>query len=136
MLASTTVFSILTIYMARIHSLRRKSTLALRQRRIALLRQLAIPPQSIRASVVERFGTCGKPSCACHQGAKHGPYYYLTQCLAKGHVQKFLLKSTTQQQRARNATAAFNEFYDGLEELSQINTELLRRDEELEGSHR
>jgi len=122
--------------MARIHSLRRKSTLALRQRRIALLRQLAIPPQSIRASVVERFGTCGKPSCACHQGAKHGPYYYLTQCLAKGHVQKFLLKSTTQQQRARNATAAFNEFYDGLEELSQINTELLRRDEELEGSHR
>jgi len=97
---------------------------------------LAIPPQSIRASVVERFGTCGKPSCACHQGAKHGPYYYLTQCLAKGHVQKFLLKSTTQQQRARNATAAFNEFYDGLEELSQINTELLRRDEELEGSHR
>ena len=136
MLASTTVFSILTIYMARIHSLRRKSTLALRQRRIALLRQLAIPPQSIRASVVERFGTCGKPSCACHQGAKHGPYYYLTQCLAKGHVQKFLLKSTTQQQRARNATAAFNEFYDGLEELSQINTELLRRDEEPEGSHR
>ena len=136
MLASTTVFSILTIYMARIHSLRRKSTLALRQRRIALLRQLAIPPQSIRASVVERFGTCGKPSCACHQGAKHGPYYYLTQCLAKGHVQKFLLKSTTQQQRARDATTAFNEFYDGLEELSQINTELLRRDEELEGSHR
>jgi len=97
---------------------------------------LAIPPQSIRASVVERFGTCGKPSCACHQGAKHGPYYYLTQCLAKGHVQKFLLKSTTQQQRARDATTAFNEFYDGLEELSQINTELLRRDEELEGSHR
>ncbi len=136
MLASTTVFSILTIYMARIHSLRRKSTLALRQRRIALLRQLAIPPQSIRASVVERFGTCGKPSCACHQGAKHGPYYYLTQCLAKGHVQKFLLKSTTQQQRARDATTAFNEFYDGLEELSQINTELLRRDEEPEGSHR
>ena len=128
--------TILSIYMARVHSLRRKSTLALRQRKIALLRQLTVPPQSIRASVVERFGTCGKPSCACHQGAKHGPYFYLTQCLAKGHVQKFLLKSPADQQAARQATTAFNEFYDGLEELSQINTELLRRGEGAEGSRR
>jgi len=122
--------------MARVHSLRRKSTLALRQRKLALLRQLTVPPQSIRASVVERFGTCGKPSCACHQGAKHGPYFYLTQCLAKGLVQKFLLKSPAHQQAARQATTAFNEFYDGLEELSQINTELLRRGEGAEGSRR
>ncbi len=134
MLAQVIGLAILTIYMARVHSLRRKSTLALRQRKAALLRQLKIPPQSIRASVVERFGTCGKPNCACHQGSKHGPYYYLTQCLARGRVQKFLLKSSTQQQAARDATAAFNEFYDGLEELSQINTELLRRSEGLEGS--
>jgi hypothetical protein len=90
-----------------------------------------VPPQAIRASVVERFGTCGKANCACHQGQKHGPYYYLTQCLAPGHVQKFLLKSPAGQQAARGATAAFNRFYDGLEELSQINTELLRRGEPL-----
>ena len=126
--------TILAIFMARLHSFRRKSTLALRQRKAALLRQLALPPQCIRASVVERFGTCGKPSCACHQGTKHGPYYYLTQCLAKGHVQKFLLKSSAAQEAARDATTAFNEFYDGVEELSQINTELLRRGEGLEGS--
>lgn len=136
MLATARVLAILAINMARVHSLRRKSTLALRQRKIALLRHLALPPQGIRASVVERFGTCGKPSCACHQGAKHGPYYYLTQCLAKGHVQKFLLKSSSEQAAAREATTAFNEFCDGLEELSQINTELLRRGEELVGSVR
>ena len=41
MLATTTVFPILSIYVARVHSLRRKSTLALRQRKIALLRHLA-----------------------------------------------------------------------------------------------
>ncbi len=117
--------------MARVHPLRRKSTLALRQRKRALLCALAVPPQAIRASVVERFGTCGKANCACHQGQKHGPYYYLTQCLAPGHVQKFLLKSPAGQQAARSATAAFNCFYDSLEELSQINTELLRRGEPL-----
>jgi hypothetical protein len=126
--------SILTIHMARVFTLRRKSTLALRQRKAALLRQLTLPPQAIRASVVERFGTCGKSNCACHQGQKHGPYYYLTQCLAPGQVQKFLLKSSADQRSAREATAAFNAFYDGLEELSQINTELLRRGEPLSGS--
>jgi len=104
----------------------------LRQRKAALLRGLALPPQAIRASVVERFGTCGKSNCACHQGRKHGPYYYLTQCLAPGRMQKFLLKSPAAQQAARGATDAFHRFYDGLEELSQINTELLRRGEPLD----
>jgi len=46
-----------------------------------------------------------------------------------GHIQKFLLKTSAAQQAARAATAAFNEYYDGLEELSQVNTELLRRGE-------
>jgi hypothetical protein len=34
---------------------------------------------------------------------------------------------------ARGAVAAFNQFYDGLEELSQINAELLRRGDPLPG---
>ena len=115
--------------MAKVHALRRLSTLALRQRRQRLVAQLRLPPHLIRASVVERFATCGKPNCACAQGQKHGPFYYLTQCLAVGHIQKFLLKSPADLQWARAAAAAFNQFYDGLEELSQVNTELLRRGE-------
>ena len=115
--------------MAKVHPLRRLSTLALRQRRQRLLAQLRLPPRLIRASVVERFTTCGKTHCACRQGQKHGPFYYLTQCLAVGHIQKFLLKTPAAQQAARAATAAFNAYYDGLEELSQVNTELLRRGE-------
>jgi len=117
--------------MARVYALRRKSTLALLRRKEALRRLLRLPAQAIRASVVERYGTCGKAHCACHQGQKHGPYYYLTQCLAPGQIQKFLLKTEADRQRARAATAAFNEFYEGLEELSQLNTELLRRGESL-----
>jgi hypothetical protein len=73
LLAGDAAQAFLTTIMARVYSLRRTSTLALRQRKAALLRQLALPPQIIRASVVERFGTCGKPNCACHHGQKHGP---------------------------------------------------------------
>jgi hypothetical protein len=58
----------------------------------------------------------------------------LTQCLAKGRVQKFQLKSPARQMAARDATAAFKDFYAAVEELSQINTELLRRGEDLKGS--
>jgi len=36
-------------------------------------------------------------------------------------------------QRAQGAVAAFNQFYDQLEELSQINAELLRRGDPLPG---
>ena len=119
--------------MAKVYAFKRKSTLALRQRRAALVQQLAVPPQAIRASVVERYGTCGKASCSCHRGSKHGPYYYLTQCVAVGHVRKFLLKGAQTQAAARAAVAAYNTFYDGLEELSQINAELLRRGDPLPG---
>ena len=117
--------------MAKIFALRRLSTLALRQRQQRLVRQLRLPPNLIRASVVERFNTCGKPHCACARGQKHGPFYYLTQCLAAGKVNKFLLKTPADQDAARAAAAAFNEFYDGMEELSQLNAELLRRGEPL-----
>ena len=117
--------------MARIFSTRRKSTLALRQRKAAILRQITMHSDLLRASFVERYGQCGKPNCRCHQGEKHGPFYYLTQCLAAGQVKKFLLKGPEQQQRARQGIAHFNELYEQLEELSQINSELLRREEPL-----
>jgi hypothetical protein len=109
-----------------------KSTLALRHRKRFLLSQLKIRPDSLRASLVERFSRCGKANCHCHHGGdKHGPFYYLTQCLAVGKVNKFLLKSTAQQQSAREAIEHYRLLQEQLEELSQINAELLRREENL-----
>ena len=91
---------ILSLYMARIYSLHRKSTLSLRQRKNLLLSQLKIDRDLLRASFVERFSVCGKKNCHCHHGGdKHGPFYYLTQCLAVGNVAKFLLKTQAQQQQ-------------------------------------
>ena len=126
-------FRILTLYMARIYDTG-KSTLALRQRKRSLLSQLQVRPDSLRASLVERFSRCGKAKCHCHHGGdKHGPFYYLTQCLAVGKVNKFLLKTDAQQQAARSAIEHYRRFQEQLEELSQINAELLRRQEPLGG---
>lgn len=118
--------------MARIFSLRRKPTLTLRQRKDRLLQLLKLYPDSLRASFVERYSVCGKRQCSCrHGGTKHGPFYYLTQCLAVGKINKFLLKTQAQQQAAREGIEHYRQFEEWLEELSQINTELLRREEPL-----
>lgn len=120
--------------MARIYATARKSTLALRQRKGLLLSQLKIFPDSLRASLVERFSRCGKAQCHCrHGGDKHGPFYYLTQCLAVGKINKFLLKTAAQQQAARQAIEHYRHLQELMEELSQINAELLRRGEPLDG---
>ncbi len=117
--------------MARIYSTSR-STLALRNRKRFLISQLKILPDFLRGSLVERFSRCGKASCHCHHGGdKHGPFYYLTQCLAVGKVNKFLLKTPSQREAARTAIEHYRQLQDLLEELSQINAELLRRDENL-----
>ena len=119
--------------MARIYDTA-KSTLALRQRKRFLLSQIQIRSDSLRASLVERFSRCGKANCHCHHGGnKHGPFYYLTQCLAVGRINKFLLKTDAQQQAARTATEHYRRLQEQLEELSQINAELLRREEPLIG---
>ncbi len=122
--------------MAKVFNLRRIPTLALRQRRESLLRSLKIPADLLRASFVERFTTCGKPNCCCTRGERHGPFYYLAASLKVGKVRKFLLKSSEQQALARHGVAAYQSFWHELEELSQINGELVRRNQTLDGSRK
>ncbi len=118
--------------MAQIHDVGRKSTLALRQRKRRLLSLLEFVPDSLRASLVERYARCGKTNCHCHQdGSKHGPTYFLTQCLAVGKINKFQLKTPEQRQAAQAGIGHFRKLQEQLEEISQINGELLRRNESL-----
>ena len=114
--------------------IQRLSTLALRQRKARLLRSLKLPPHLIHASLLERFLTCGRPQCSCHQGHKHGPFFYLSRCLAKGRMSSLLLKSDAQITQARQAVQAYRQLLEALDQLSWINLELLRRDEPLSGA--
>ena len=77
------------------------------------------------------YGFIKRLHCACAQGKKHGPFYYLVSGLKPGNVLKFLLKSASQQQYGRQGVAHYQEFWERLEELSQVNAELLRRNEPL-----
>ena len=51
--------------------------------------------------------------------------------LASGNIRKFLLKSPAQKQTGQHGVAGYQAHWERLEELSQINLELLRREEPL-----
>jgi hypothetical protein len=118
--------------MSKIQPFKRTSTLALRQRKAHLLRSFQLSPQLLHASLIERFLKCGKANCHCHtRGPKHGPFFYLNRCFAKGRMQSLLLKSPDQIHQARHSVAAYAQVQQVLDEISQINHELLRRGEPL-----
>jgi hypothetical protein len=120
--------------MSKIQPLSRLSTLALRQRKAHLLRFFELPPQILHASLVERYMKCGKPNCHCHTaGTKHGPFFYLSRCFAKGRMQSLLLKTPDQVEQARQSVAAYTQVQERLDQISQINHELLRRGQPLAG---
>jgi hypothetical protein len=120
--------------MSRIRALTHKSTLALRHRKAHLLRSFKLPADLLHASLIERFLKCGKPSCHCHAGGpKHGPFSYLNRCFGKGQLQSLLLKSPNQIDQSRQGLAAYAQVQAIFDEISQINYELLRRDEPLGG---
>ena len=118
--------------MSRIQSLTRTSTLALRQRKAHLLRSFELSPHILHASLLERFLKCDKANCHCHTGGpKHGPFFYLNRCFAKGQMQSLLLKSPDQIEQARQSVTAYAQVLEVLDQISQINHELLRRGEPL-----
>ena len=107
--------------------LRKMSADGLHKKRSVLLREIQTPPQLLRASFVKQYLTCGKKNCRCRRGFKHGPFFYLVQCQGVGRVRKFLLKTPAQRKAARAGIAAHLKLQRRLAELSEINTELLRR---------
>jgi hypothetical protein len=113
--------------MAKTVDSRKHTVEALHKRKQALLKQIFIPPDFVRASYVKQYLTCGKTNCRCRRGFKHGPFYYLVQCLGTGQVRKFLLKTPEQRRQARAGITAHLKYQRQLAELSEINTELLRR---------
>ena len=103
------------------------ATTTLQERKARLLSGMQLSPDLMRASYVRQYLTCGKKNCRCRRGFKHGPFFYLVQCLGTGRVRKFLLKTPAQRKQARAGIAAHLKLQRRLAELSEINTELLRR---------
>lgn len=107
--------------------LARLSELALRQRRQGLASQLPPVAETLRGSLIERYVTCGNPTCKCAKGERHGPIWYLTVTLGPGKTTGGIVASDKVEQ-VRNWVQNYQKVKDHLEKISAINRELLRRE--------
>jgi hypothetical protein len=104
------------------------SELALRQRRQGLVKLLPPVGEVMRGSLVERYVTCGNPSCKCARGERHGPMWYLTVTLGPGRTTGGII-SADQVEQVRRWVENYRRLKDALEGISEINRELLRREQ-------
>jgi hypothetical protein len=104
------------------------SDLALRQRRQGLVKLLPPAGEVLRGSLVERYVTCGNPSCKCARGERHGPMWYLTVTLGPGRTTGGII-SADQLQQVRNWIENYQRMKEDLDRISEINRELLRREQ-------
>ncbi len=107
------------------------SITALRQRREKLLRALPPLARVLRGSLLEKYKRCGRPGCHCANTRGHGPKRYLSISTPEQRPQidyvpnDAVSKVTEYLENYRNVREA-------LTEICAINTELLRRREELD----
>lgn len=107
--------------------LSRISELALRQRKQGLVKLLPSSADILRGSLVERYVTCGNPSCKCARGERHGPIWYLTVTLGKGRTTGGIIPNEKVDE-VRRWIENYHILREHLEKISDINRELLRRE--------
>lgn len=94
----------------------------------SLVRSLLDQREQLQGSLFTRWGECGKETCGCRQGRKHGPYYVLS--LRGGGKGTFAYLEGARLREARGLVERYKTFRQGLRELRQINLDivgLLRR---------
>lgn len=105
----------------------RISDLALKQRRQGLVKLLPPVGEVLRGSLIERYVTCGNPSCKCARGERHGPVWYLSVTLGPGRTTGGTIPPE-QVEQVRHWIANYQKVKEHLEGISEINRELLRRE--------
>jgi hypothetical protein len=103
---------------------------ALRDRRRELLASLPSLARVMRGSLVVAYKRCGRPGCHCAGGIGHGPKHYLSVS-ATGQRPRLNYVAQGDHQQVAEFVANFRAVRAALNEICAINTELLRRHEDL-----
>lgn len=94
----------------------------LEQLRSAIFEQMRRLPDFRSGSVSATRGTCGKPTCHCHQPNHpgHGPHYRLTRKL-KGKTVTETFATPAELHKAQREVEAYHRFRQLAQELLEIN---------------
>jgi hypothetical protein len=108
--------------MADLEAIRRQVRSRLREQGL-LVRLLLRRREQLQGSLFARYGLCGKATCVCRTGRRHGPYYVLSSRSAGRGAFAYL--DPEEVARARDLLARHREFRRGLARLRKINADLV-----------
>jgi hypothetical protein len=114
-------------------TLRQRVRARLQEQR-TLVERLLRRRELLAGSLFMRWGQCGKKSCVCQTGQKHGPYFVLSR--RSGGQGAFTYLDESQAGEARSLVKAHQEYKADLKRLRKVNEQLvtlLRRYQEATG---
>ena len=97
---------------------------SLRRERHKLLGKLSELSHVIHGSYFERYSTCSRTNCACHEGKKHGPRAYVALRRQGKPKQHYVQK--TQVTAVRDGIGQYHRMLQIADRITEINLELMR----------
>lgn len=94
------------------------------ERRKRLLDRMTGLALLVHGSYVERFSTCSRKNCACHQGKKHGPRSYVV--VYRDGRQRQVYVPQAQCVALRKGLRQHEQLLDSVRQISDINLALMR----------
>jgi hypothetical protein len=111
-------------------SLKNLSVTALRKRRRQLVREAPSIEQVMRGTLSEVYKRCGRPNCHCVDGPGHGPKHYLSVSQPGSWPHRDYVRNADFG-RVAEFISNLRKVRETLDEICAINTELMRRHEDL-----
>ena len=106
------------------------SASALRDRRCQLVRDMPPIEQVMRGTLIETYKRCGRSNCHCVDGPGHGPKHYLSVSQRGGRPHRDYVRNADFG-RVAQFIGNLHALRAALDEICAINTELVRRHEEI-----
>lgn len=94
------------------------------ERRQRMLRELSSLALLTQGSFLERFSTCARKNCVCHEGHKHGPRAYVVVC--RDGKQRQLYVPNNQLKTVRQGLRQHERAMKLLRQITDINLRLMR----------
>lgn len=104
-----------------------ESLIALEQQRTAILQEMVRLPDFRSGSITTTRGTCGKPTCRCHQRNQpgHGPNWRLTRKV-EGKTVTETFATPVELRKAQREVEAFHRFRQLAQRLLDVNEKICR----------
>jgi hypothetical protein len=80
----------------------------------------------LHGSLLERYSTCARKGCKCHQGQRHGPHYCLVVNEEGCQRQKYI--SLSQVDTAREGLDQYKKMQELIQQITRINLDIMKEE--------